>query len=125
MTDWHHMDIPHHLAWIRDEDPAELIASAPERLREIAEHIGTENVLKLVFWFSGMNVYIPKAEEAFRASRDRRIRREFEAMEPVETLARRYALTTGAVYGICRKLNPQQGLFDVTEEEHATQATTT
>ena len=69
--------------------------------REIAETIGLEAYKKLVAKYRGSNIYIGKAEDAVRASRDEEIYRKFNG-ENYLALAHAYDLAEKTIHDIIR-----------------------
>lgn len=73
----------------------------PEGLyREIAETIGTDNLVKLAEIVGGSTFYLPKPESLVRPVRDARIREEFNGYNHLE-LARKYDVTERWVRQLC------------------------
>ncbi len=69
--------------------------------REIAETIGIEAYKKLVMKYRGSNIYIGKADDVLRASRDEEIYRKFNG-ENYLALAHAYGLAEKTIHDIIR-----------------------
>jgi len=68
--------------------------------REIANEIGTENLMKVADIVGGATFYWPKPESFVRPVRDARIKEEFNGYNHVE-LARKYDVTERWVRQLC------------------------
>ena len=64
--------------------------------RELIDMVGYANAVKLVAYFGGTAIYIPKIDRAFRTLRDRRIAREFDGFNHKQ-LARRYGVSESTI----------------------------
>lgn len=69
--------------------------------RELAETIGLEAYKKLVARYRGSNIYVGKADEALRASRDEEIYSRFNG-ENYLALAHEYGLAEKTIHDIIR-----------------------
>lgn len=85
--------------------------------KEIAEAIGTENLIRLAEIVGGSTFYLPKPESLVRPVRDARIREEFNGYNHLE-LARKYGVTERWVRQLCGEghAEGQLGLFDYIAE---------
>nr|DAZ33160.1 MAG TPA: Mor transcription activator family [Caudoviricetes sp.] len=73
-------------AWTSELTPSML----PDGLcREIAEQIGTDNLLKLSMLIGGSTFYLPRKERLLRPLRDIKIREEYNGYNTAE-LSRKY-----------------------------------
>lgn len=61
--------------WADDVQPEDIKS---ETMRDLAGVIGFEALMKLVEAYSGMVIYVPKADSVLSAIRDRHIREEFD-----------------------------------------------
>lgn len=69
------------------------IDMVPEGLcREIAENIGTDNLLKLAALVGGSSFYLSKKATLLRPLRDQKIRKEFNGYN-VDELSRKYKVS--------------------------------
>lgn len=75
--------------WTEELTPSML----PDGLcREIAEEIGTDNLLKLASLVGGSTFYLPQKEKILRPLRDQKIREEFNGYNTAD-LARKYEVS--------------------------------
>lgn len=70
---------------------------------ELAEIIGLEMMERVIEYFSGMNLYIPIKKKVLSALRDREIIKRYQEGESVNSLARKFGLTSSWVSEIIRK----------------------
>lgn len=64
-----------------------------EEQLEVVEIIGLESYKKLIEYFAGTSIYIPKLCEVERKQRNERIRNDYEANGDLKALAIKYSLT--------------------------------
>lgn len=62
-------------SWAHDVKPEDITNAT---MLDLAELLGTENMLTLVESYSGMIIYVPKLDSLLRNIRDRRIRQEYD-----------------------------------------------
>lgn len=81
-------------------------------IKQIAEQIGIENLLKLAKLVGGAALYLPKADTLLRPVRDQCIKEEFNGYN-YQLLAIKYGVTERWVRMICGEgnLEGQQTLF--------------
>ena len=84
-----------------------------EGMLELAELIGLEGMLKIVDYYSGGNLYVPKMENLLSGVRDRRIREEYNG-ENSKRLAVKYGVSESYLWRIVKNeaLPGQTTLFD-------------
>ena len=63
-------NIPAEWSWLLELDEDELIASVPDNVRELIEEFGSEFAIKMVMYYGGQQIYVPKPEGAFRRPRE-------------------------------------------------------
>jgi len=94
-------------AWeseIKDSD-------VPKELRPLAKRIGLGNLLEVLRYYEGGNIYFPKIDGAFKNVRDRVIRREWaKTRNPLE-IGKRHNLTARQVRLIVGDHEDQAALF--------------
>ncbi len=91
------LNIPREWQWLEEETGQDVESdSLPETTRALIDLIGYEPTLRLIAFFGGTNLYVPKWERAFRAIRDRRINREFDGFNH-KALARRYGVSESTI----------------------------
>ena len=83
---------------------------------DLAELLGTENMLTLVESYSGMIIYVPKLDSLLRNIRDRRIRQEYDGTN-TRALALKYDVSESWVKRIASidergEIRGQTSLFD-------------
>lgn len=78
------------------------IDELPEVCQVIAELAGIDVAIEIARTFSGEVVYFPKFEAVERPMRNRKIRKECNGYN-IKELARKYGMTTQAIYQICAK----------------------
>ncbi len=81
--------------------------------REIAETIGIEAYKKLVTRYRGSNIYVGKADDVLRASRDEEIYAKFNG-ENYLALAHAYGLAEKTVHDIIRTQNEKENAHQMT-----------
>lgn len=82
---------------MKEQTKKELLAEmrledVPAPIKKIADEIGLENFLKLVYTLGGLRLYVPKLETVTAKARDRLILQEFDGGNYNE-LAQKYAIT--------------------------------
>lgn len=75
--------------WMEELTPAMLTDGL---LRDIAEEIGIDNLLKLSVMLGGSSFYFPRIESILRPLRDRKILEEYNGYNTAE-LARKYGVS--------------------------------
>jgi Mor family transcriptional regulator len=102
--------IPAEYRWLLNEPIDRIMPLLSEQIAELVELIGVRNVLKLMAYYQGQQLYIPKLDSALREIRHEQIKREFSKGVSQTALARKYGLTTSYVYQILRGVpDPDQG----------------
>jgi len=96
------------MAEIRKED-------LPEEFAGLAEKIGFENVIKTIQYFEGSRPYFPKIECAFKAVRDRVIRRKWKKHN-IHLLAKEFNLTHTQIREIVHDHEDQIDLIPTQKE---------
>ena len=86
-------------SWAHDVKPEDITNAT---MLDLAELLGTENMLTLVESYSGMIIYIPKLDSLLRNIRDRRIRQEYDGTN-TRALALKYDVSEswGWTWRIC------------------------
>ena len=73
-------------SWAHDVKPEDITNAT---MLDLAELLGTENMLTLVESYSGMIIYVPKLDSLLRNIRDRRIRQEYDGTKAGSNASRR------------------------------------
>lgn len=68
--------------------------------REMAELIGIDAYKKMIVYYAGTNIYIPKLSEIERKKRNEKIRAEYEKDGNITSLAIKYDLTEAQIRNI-------------------------
>lgn len=89
---------PREWQWLTEDEPGDL-NQLEGNTRELIDVVGFHNALKLIEYFGGTAIYIPKWERAFKILRNRRIVAEFDGFNTRE-LARRYRVSESTVRNI-------------------------
>ena len=94
------INMPRQLHWLADEKDHILDDDTRDVvIRELIDIIGYDNTVKLVSYFGGTAIYIPKIDRAFRTLRNRRIMREFDGVNS-KYLARKFGVSESTVRSI-------------------------
>ncbi len=64
-----------------------------EEQAEVAELIGLSNYKKLISYYAGTSIYIPKLNDIERRQRNEKIRSEYEKNNDLKSLAIKFGLT--------------------------------
>lgn len=88
----------------KHKTPMELVSE--NRINQIAQEIGMENLLKLSDMFGGDHFYIPKKDSILRPVRNEQICLEFDGTNHLE-LAKKYGVSVNTIRDILRR-NPKQ-----------------
>lgn len=98
MNDEHDMvSIPREWAWLADGPAPDVDdEDIPETTRTLVDLIGYDETLRIIAYFGGQALYVPKWERAFKALRDRRINREFDGFNHKQ-LARQYGVSESTI----------------------------
>ena len=100
-------------SWAHDVKPEDITNAT---MLDLAELLGTENMLTLVESYSGMSIYVPKLDSLLRNIRDRRIRQEYDGTN-TRALALKYDVSESWVKRIASidergEIRGQTSLFD-------------
>ena len=91
------INMPREWAWLADGPAPEIDdEDIPEITRTLVELIGYDETLRIIAYFGGQSLYVPKWERAFKALRDRRINREFDGFNHKQ-LARQYGVSESTI----------------------------
>ena len=91
------INMPREWAWLADGPAPEIDdEDIPEITRTLVDLVGYEETLRIIAYFGGQSLYVPKWERAFKALRDRRINREFDGFNHKQ-LARQYGVSESTV----------------------------
>ena len=91
------INMPREWAWLADGPAPEIDDDdIPEITRTLVELIGYDETLRIIAYFGGQSLYVPKWERAFKALRDRRINREFDGFNHKQ-LARQYGVSESTI----------------------------
>lgn len=91
------INMPREWAWLADGPAPEIDdEDIPEITRTLVELIGYDETLRIIAYFGGQSLYVPKWERAFKALRDRRINREFDGFNH-KALARQYGVSESTI----------------------------
>ena len=110
-------------SWAHDVKPEDITNAT---MLDLAELLGTENMLTLVESYSGMIIYIPKLDSLLRNIRDRRIRQEYDGTN-TRALALKYDVSESWVKRIASidergEIRGQTSLFDGSTPKSLTRA---
>lgn len=91
------INMPREWAWLADGPAPEIDdEDIPEITRTLVDLIGYDETLRIIAYFGGQSLYVPKWERAFKALRDRRINREFDGFNHKQ-LARQYGVSESTI----------------------------
>ena len=91
------INMPREWAWLADGPAPEIDdEDIPEITRTLVDLIGYDETLRIIAYFGGQSLYVPKWERAFKAIRDRRILREFDGFNHKQ-LARQYGVSESTI----------------------------
>ncbi len=91
--------------WIRELTPSML----PDGMyKEIAEMIGTDNLLKLSSLIGGSTFYLPKQKQILRPLRDKKIREEYNGYNSLE-LSQKYDVSERWVQQVANQKDNDEG----------------
>ena len=90
-----------------------------EEQLQVVEVIGLEAYKRLIHYYAGTSIYIPKFSEIERRKRNEKIRIEYEKNGDIKALALKYGLSEIQIIGDLfknKKIDPYEGqvtLFDL------------
>lgn len=90
-------NLPREWQWLTEE--SEYIPdddTQADVVRELIDIVGYDNTVKLVSYFGGTAVYVPKIDRAFRALRNRKIQSEFDGFN-CKYLARKFGVSESTI----------------------------
>lgn len=91
------INIPREWQWLADEPVSDIDdEDIPDTTRTLVDLIGYEQTLRIIAYFGGQSLYVPKWERAFKTLRDRRINREFDGFNHKQ-LARQYGVSESTI----------------------------
>ena len=91
------INMPREWAWLADGPAPDIDdEDIPEITRTLVDLIGYDETLRIIAYFGGQSLYVPKWERAFKAIRDRRILREFDGFNHKQ-LARQYGVSESTI----------------------------
>lgn len=96
--------LPREWIWLAEEAPD--MEELPESTRELIDLIGYAATLRLIAYYGGTSLYVPKYESAFRRIRERRVLGDFDGCNH-KSLARRYGLSETTVRSIVGARNEE------------------
>jgi Mor family transcriptional regulator len=101
--------IPAEYRWLLEEPIDRLMAVLPDQVSELVELLGVRNVLKLMAYYQGQQIYIPKMDSALRELKHEQIRKEFNGYNQT-SLARKYNVSVSYIYRLLAGVpDPNQG----------------
>ena len=91
------INLPREWQWLTDEtDYIPDDDNQGDVVRDLIDIVGYDNTVKLVSYFGGTAVYVPKIDRAFRTLRNRRIMREFDGFNG-KYLARKFGVSESTI----------------------------
>jgi Mor family transcriptional regulator len=101
--------IPAEYRWLLNEPRDRVMSFLPDQMKELVELIGVRNVLILMAYYQGQQIYVPKMESALRELKHEQIRTEFNG-DNQTSLARKYNVSVSYIYRLLSGVpDPNQG----------------